>query len=251
MGETTRFQVPGKLISDVAVRAPVGGDNATRIFLLLHGYSQDGQHMLKRLETPIAEWEKQSGGHALILAPSGTYPIPERSENGWHVGYSWYFYDFTTDEYYIDMENAVSLLNGIIAQATHGTVAHAPSGSVGQAGDGGIAARAGVQKTLPVTVIGFSQGGYLAPIFAKSCPQVDRVIGIGCEFLKDEIADPIRFRMDGVHGADDSIVDGLNSQKSHAALVARGVQGTFQLLTGEGHKISRAISECVKQLLLV
>jgi len=242
MSETTRFQVPGKLISDVAVRAPLDGAKPTRVFLLLHGYSQDGQHMLKRLEAPIAEWEKQSGGQALILAPSGTYPIPERSENGWQVGYSWYFYDFTTDEYYIDMENAVLLLNGIVAQAGASFAA--------QSGSSGIAAHAGVQKTLPVTVIGFSQGGYLAPIFAKSSAQVDHVIGIGCEFLKDEIADPIRFRMDGVHGADDSVVDGLNSQKSHAALVARGVQGAFQLLPGEGHKISRAVSECVKQLLL-
>jgi predicted esterase len=221
----TRFQVPGKLISDAFVRAPLGGAKPSRVFLLLHGYSQDGQHIYKRLESAILAWEQSSGGQALIVAPSGTYPQPTRGENGWRVGYSWYFYNDETDEYYIDMENAVLLLNGIVAQAT------------------GNAAK------VPVTVIGFSQGGYLAPFFAKSCPQVDHVIGIGCEFLKDEIADPIRFRLDGIHGADDEVVDGLNSRKSHAALLARGVQGSFQLLSGEGHRISLAISERVKLLL--
>jgi predicted esterase len=227
MPGTTRFQVPGKLISDVAMREPAGGAKPSRVFLLLHGFSQDGQHMFKRLESAISAWEKSSGQHALILAPSGTYPQPERTDKGWRVGYSWYFYNLDTDEYYIDMENGVLLLNGIIAQAE---------------------ARAGV-KNIPVTVIGFSQGGYLAPFFAKSCSQVDHVIGIGCEFLKDEIADPIRFRMDGIHGAEDSVADGVNSQKSHAALVERGVSGSFQLLAGEGHKISPAISERVKLLI--
>lgn len=225
---TTRFQIPGKLISDVVVRTPQGGTKPTRVFLLLHGYSQDGGHIYKRLEAAIAGWEKKSGGHALILAPSGTYPQPERTETGWRIGYSWYFYNDITDEYYIDMENAVLLLNGILDQAE---------------------AMAQVKK-LPATVIGFSQGGYLAPIFAKSHPEVDHVIGIGCEFLKDEIADPIHFRMDGLHGAEDQVVDGLNSRKSHAALAKRGVSGTFQLLAGEGHKISPAITERVRELLL-
>jgi predicted esterase len=238
---TTRFQVPGKLISDVVMREPkvaASGDpvKPSRVFLLLHGFSQDGQHIFKRLESAISAWEQSSGKQALILAPSGTYPQPERTDNGWRVGYSWYFYNLDTDEYYIDMENAVLLLNGIVAQA------------LAQIRD-----QIGAQTQInspPVTVIGFSQGGYLAPFFAKSCPQVDHVIGIGCEFLKDEIADPIRFRLDGIHGVEDAVVDGVNSQKSHAALLERGVKGTFQLLPGEGHKISLAITERVKQLLL-
>ena len=159
---TTRFHVPGKLISDVLVGKPEGGAKPTRIFLLLHGYLQDGPSMARRLESAIEGWEESTGGHALVLAPSGSYPIPERTEKGYHVGYSWYFYDFSTDEYYIDMENSVLLLNGIIAQAEKET-------SV---------------VNLPITVIGFSQGGYLSPIFAKTNPRVDHVIGIGLRVLK-------------------------------------------------------------------
>ena len=57
--------------------------------------------------------------------------------------------------------------------------------------------------------------------------------------------------MDELHGAEDDVVDGANSQKSHEAFLKRGVKGTFQLLEAEGHKISRGVAEQVKKLLLL
>jgi predicted esterase len=217
-----RVSVAGLLIGDVLVRKV---EKPGRVFLLLHGYTQTGEKMLSRLELMISRLEV--GPNALIIAPNAPYPIPERKPEGWKAGFSWYFYDFSTDEYFIDMENAMTYLQGLIDHY-------------------------GLQG-IPTTVIGFSQGGYLAPIFAKRCPQVDHVIGIGCEFLPDEIqcnvGDPVSFRVDQVHGADDPVVSAENSLNSHQILVSRGAKGTFEMVPEEGHRLSLKVLERVKKLL--
>jgi predicted esterase len=217
--QSKRFSIPGKIIGDVILKK---AEKPSRVFILLHGYSQSGEKIYSRLEPAISSSEH--GESAYIIAPNGPYPMPERGPQGWTVGFSWYFYNFETDEYFIDMENAKTYLNGLIE-------------SLGLRG-------------VPTTVVGFSQGGYLAPLFAKECPQVDHVIGIGCEFLKDEIEDPVLFRLDAIHGADDAVVDVDNAQNSHTVLKGRGAKGSYTVLPGEGHRISSAVVDCVKSLLV-
>jgi predicted esterase len=215
-----RFSVPGKLISDVSMH-PV--EKPSRLYLLLHGFSQSGEKIYSRAEHLIL----QSNNSAFILAPNGPYPMAQPSsevgDEGWRVGFSWYFHDPKKDDYFIDMENAVVLLKGMIEEA-------------------GL-------KGIPTTVIGFSQGGYLAPIFAEKCPQVDHVIGIGCEFLKDEMKSPVHFRLDAIHGEEDDIVLSQNSKNSHEALIARGAKGTFISLAGEGHSMNLAVLTALKTLI--
>jgi predicted esterase len=217
--ETKRVSVPGKLISDVIVHSV---DKPSRLYLLLHGFSQSGEKIYSRIESAILH--SKEGAKAFILAPNGPYPMAQSSEDGWRVGFSWYFHDPAKDDYFINMDNSIALLNGMISEM-------------------------GLQG-VPTTVIGFSQGGYLSPLFAEKCPQVDHVIGIGCEFLKDEMQPgKPRFRLDQIHGDDDDIVTAQNSKNSHETLVSRGAEGIFTQVPGEGHSMNLAILAVLKTLI--
>jgi predicted esterase len=214
-----RLSVPGKLISDVIVHSV---EKPSRVFILLHGFSQSGEKIYSRIEPGILH--SAAGSEAFILAPNGPYPMAQPSDDGWKIGFSWYFHDPRKDDYFINMENSTGLLKGMIEEF-------------------GI-------EGVPTTVIGFSQGGYLAPLFAEQCEQVDHVIGIGCEFLKDEMKrGKPRFKLDQIHGEEDDIVTAQNSKSSHEALVARGAEGKFILVPGEGHSLSLAILAQLKDLL--
>jgi predicted esterase len=212
-----RVSVPGKLISDVVTHAV---EKPSRLYLLLHGFSQSGEKIYSRAESAILH--SKDGANAFILAPNGPYPMAQPTDEGWKVGFSWYFHDPMKDDYFIDMENSIELLNGAIEEF-------------------GL-------KGVPTTVIGFSQGGYLSPIFSEKCVQVDHVIGIGCEFLKDEMGKP-RFKMDQIHGDEDDVVTMQNSKNSHDALIARGAEGKFISVPGEGHSMSLAILAELKALI--
>jgi predicted esterase len=195
-------------------------EKPSRLYILLHGFSQSGEKIYSRAEHAILQAKEGT----FILAPNGPYPMAHASDDGWKVGFSWYFHDPAKDDYFIDMENSISLLNGMIDEFS--------------------------LRGVPATVIGFSQGGYLAPLFAEKCPQVDHVIGIGCEFLKDEIKPgKPAFRLDQIHGEEDDIVTPQNSKNSHEALVARGAEGKFVLVPGEGHGMSLAILAALKTLI--
>lgn len=186
-----------------------------RLVVLLHGYEQSGQKMIEKLQSAIPT-------DRVILAPNGPFPLPRRTESGYRMGFSWYFWNPLTDEYYIDMEVAVGMMSELVSR-------------LGYSG-------------LPTTLIGFSQGGYLAPFLAQALPQVDHIIGLGSEYLVDEIPYPVRYRADAVHGAKDEVVSPQNSQKSHAELVRRGAMGEFVLLSETGHRIDASMQSEISRL---
>lgn len=214
-----RTRIPSFLFVDSQMRAPQSGP-PKRLYVLMHGYLQSGKKIYDKLESLIPP-------DSMVLAPNGPFPIPREvsSENGSHfeVGFSWYFYNPKTDEYFIDMEIGVNLVKSLIREMK--------------------------LESIPATLIGFSQGGYLAPFAASNIAQVDHVIGIGCQFLNEELSLPLRFRMDQIHGAQDDVVDPKTSQKSHQALVEAGVKGEFHLLDGTGHRIDAAVRGKLLELL--
>jgi predicted esterase len=210
---TGRTRVPGFLISDYVRR---GVERPCGLVLLLHGYGESGERIYRKLEPSIApELE--------VIAPNGPFPLPERlPEGGYRLGFGWYFYDATKDEYFIDPELAAVYLRNLVQD-------------LGLAG-------------LPLRVIGFSQGGYLAPFLAGTDLRLRHVIGIGCRFLDDELPRLQNVRLDAVHGGDDDRVPVDQSRRSHATLVARGVAGEFRELTGVGHRITPEVVAAVLAL---
>lgn len=208
-----RFELPGTIISDYVLG---GASNPRRLHILLHGYQQNAALLDRKLAPAIPPEDA-------YLALNGPYPLPERTETGFRVGFAWYFYNPATDEYYIDMRVATRL----IAEAVR---------SLGF-------------EDLPKTLIGFSQGGYLAPFAASELRGVTQVVGIACRFLVEELPGTPAFRVDAIHGTEDEITPCLPSRECHMALVRSGVQGKFIELPGVAHRITPEVVDALKTLL--
>jgi predicted esterase len=212
-----RTRISSFLFADYFLQAPLHSQRmAKRLVVLLHGYEQSGEKMMEKLRDVLPS-------DAAILAPNGPFPLPRRTDSGYRIGFSWYFWNPITNEYFIDMEIGVSFIRELVSSLGLGA--------------------------LPTTLIGFSQGGYLSPFLAEAMPQVDHVIGLGCEFLTDEIKLPVKYRVDAVHGALDDVVSAEGAKKAHEALLKSGASGEFQLLSESGHRIDAAMKAAIADLL--
>jgi len=202
---------------DSVIRQPDQGA-PRELILLLHGYATKGRTIYRGLEDVLPK-------DALIIAPNGPFPLPRKKETNTRLGFSWYFYDFPLDEYFIDMKPAIQFIKQGLAHF------------------GAL--------DLPKRVIGFSQGGYIASACALTLSNVRQVIGIGASPLADELSLRLPFRLDHVHGDQDEFVSHERSQAEHAKFVAAGTPGRFELISGLGHEVDDRVREVVRQFLLI
>jgi predicted esterase len=208
---------------DSLIRKPNSGV-ARELVLLLHGFAESGERLFQKLDAALTDDIRE---HALVMAPNALFPMPHKSESGYRVTFSWYFYEPGAAEYYIDMKPAVEFLKeGIRAQGAW---------------------------TLPKRIIGFSQGGFLAPILASELLEVRQLIGLGCEYLVDEIPgrlpDSVPYRVDAVHGSADDQVNPVQARQSHQRLMDAGIKGSFCLLEGTTHRVDDRMRQAVNALL--
>lgn len=216
MGELKgKLSVPAEIPFDYVIREASG--EPRELVLLLHGYSQSGAPMLRKLSSVIPE-------NAVALAPNAPFPFAERVEEKYRMAYSWYFYNFQTDEYVVDMATSLQFLEAGIERLGY--------------------------SNLPLRIVGFSQGGYLAPFLGQKLRQTAQVIGVCSTFLYEEIEGALPFRVDNVVGAQDEIVDPVNSEKSHRELVRRSKGGEFFSLP-VGHRIDEQVARKIGDLLRV
>ena len=190
-----------------------GDKKGKRIYMLLHGYEQNCDYITSRLESSLPK-------NALILAPNGPFPLPKKTSDGLVFNFAWYFYDNVRSTYYIDYQLPATILKGLV-ENLH-------------------------LQNIPMTVIGFSQGGYLAPFVGQIISSVDHVVGIACRFCHEQLG-KINFKIDAIHGRSDSIVDPGRAKLSHEELIRRGALGEFHLLD-EGHKLGKRFKDGVKKL---
>jgi predicted esterase len=160
---------------------------------------------------------------ALILAPNAPFPLPREKNGSIEYGFCWYFYDRTTKNYYLNQALAVSWLKEFLASKN---ITH-----------------------LPLTIIGFSQGGYLAPILGHALPQTNLVMGLGCEFRENLIDPNIHFPLIGLHGANDMVVNVEHSRAEADKLLARKLPVTWETVPDTAHEISERMGMRVKTLL--
>ncbi len=187
-----------------------------QVILLLHGLHERGLRIYRKLINFLP-------GSALILAPNGPFPLPREKENRIEYGHCWYFYDRHTQSYYINQKLAVSVLKELLVSKN---VAH-----------------------LPLIIIGFSQGGYLAPIVGHELPQTKLVIGLGCEFRESLVDEKIQFPLIGLHGANDRVVDVDHSRNDAEKLIKKGLNVVWEAIPDTAHEISDAMGSRVKILL--
>lgn len=211
--EEKRYELKALAVFD-GIERPV--EKPEQVVLLLHGLHERGLRIYRKLIHFLPD-------NALIIAPNAPFPLPREKDGRTEYGYCWYFYDRATKSYYLDQKLACSWLTELLAQKD---ISH-----------------------LPLTIIGFSQGGYLAPILGHALPQTKLVIGLGCEFRENLVDEKIKFPLIGLHGEKDFAVNVNHSKADAEKLIAKGLPVEWEMVPDTAHEISEAMAMRVKTLL--
>ncbi len=139
-------------------------DRALPLLVALHGQGMSAAGFLEALAL-LPEAER------LLLVPEGPYPFEKRSPEGIDVGHSWYIYRGDQAEFRTELERSEAYLVEMVTA---------------------LAERVAVDRER-VTLIGFSQGGYLAGFAALRRPDLFRGLVLAAarlksEFLSEELA---------------------------------------------------------------
>jgi predicted esterase len=176
--------------------------------LLLHGYQDSASALLKRAFTEDPEEFDFN-----ILAPNGLYPVPVKADVGFREAYAWYFVDgarkFVLVAPEIAQENLYRLI-GHLNLLDHQFV-----------------------------IVGFSQGGILAPFVAKKLETVSGIVGVGTMFFSEYYKGlDSSLPVDSIHGIDDDVITLQTSQTGYDELKkAESRPGSFYSIKGLKHTL--------------
>lgn len=184
--------------------------------LLLHGYNERGLRIFRKIRRYLPE-------DSYIIAPNGPFPLPRVKPHRVDFGYAWYFYDPFTKTYHVDQTLVTGLLKELLKQAN--------------------------PENLPVTIIGFSQGGYLAPLIGYAEKNTKHVIGIGCEFRTRFFPSRPAFTLDAIHGEIDPIVSYEHAQTEISSLNDLGINVSWHLIPELKHEISAEVGLTIKKIM--
>lgn len=191
---------------------PTGGWPLT---VALHGWSESAESFAQVLAPAI-----ERGGRAWLI-PNGPLPFEKRRERG--IGYAWYLFAGDQALMRASMGEATAMLSALIGAAVNES-------------DGTINGEA-------VTLLGFSQGGYLAGVSWMDMPGVVGVVCIGGR-LKAEWwprKDGRRVRFLQLHGGSDSSVASELAGKGVEEARALGYEAEMAVFEGAGHEVSAAM----------
>lgn len=179
------------------------------VLLLLHGFNERAKRILRNISSILPQ-------DMAILAPNAPFPLPQRIKNEtgefYKIGFAWYFFDDIKEEFYIDYEYPVQWLKSLLntLKLNH----------------------------RPIIILGYSQGGYLAPFIAQSLENCAGVIGVHCRFRDDLLrAEPQAYPLYSLHAELDDKVDTERSQKSAHNLRQKGYDIQSIVIKGEGHDL--------------
>ena len=211
--EEKRYELRALAVFDGVERAV---DKPEQVILLLHGMNERGLRIYRKLISHLPD-------NALVISPNAPFPLPREKDGRTEYGYCWYFYDRATKSYYLNQKLAVSWLAELLNAKN---IAH-----------------------LPLTIIGFSQGGYLAPILGHALPQTRLVIGLGCEFRENLVDEKIHFPLVGLHGENDFVVNVNHSRSDAEKLIAKGLPVLWEMIPETAHEITELMAKRVHSLL--
>ena len=149
--------------------------------------------------------------------------VPVKKKDEFHAKFAWYFFDPAKKNYYINFDPAADYLKQILN--VYNT------------------------KDLPVHIIGYSQGGYLAPRAAQEIPNTKSVLGIACTFREGRYEFQSGITYNQINSIDDPIVEIEGSRTGFEKLKALGNTGEFIELSSTGHKINEVYLDAIKNYL--
>jgi predicted esterase len=184
---------------------------------LLHGLAERGKRIYRKLKNHLPQ-------DALIIAPNAPFPMSEgRDMSTEGKSYSWYFYNKEHNTYLINQDLAKYWLRDLLI---HLKVTH-----------------------LPLTLIGFSQGGYLAPLVGLNISQTRLVIGLACEFRHHLLPSTLPFKSIQIHGEEDDIIPITDAKREFVKLKENGNDIEFIPVPGTQHEISDEMGQIVGVIL--
>lgn len=201
------------------VKYHLGPATKAGLVVLLHGYQDHAYSMLKRLS-----WAEREDLPFQILASNAPFPVPVWAAGGFKEAYSWYFRDTSRG------------LTLVPPQTTAARVAK-------------LIKDLGYENTKKV-IVGFSQGGYLAPYLAKATPEVRAIIGLGSGYTPEHYEDLKPISVHAIHGSEDKVIDLPRAQSDHASLLSRGFSGSFHIEPGLDHRVDPVLEALVRKLCL-
>lgn len=239
IGHKKNFISPGLHQFDVISNVPFSNSselqNFKEVILLLHGFCEKGATIYKRLGDKINQLLNNNHQDVLILAPNGLYPIlkehpfgpasghNKKAENLLR-GYSWYFYHQSSDSFLIDYKVPAETLGHWINNI--------------------------LPSELPVTIVGYSQGGYLAPFVGLELKNPKKIIGVNCSFREEMLPKVPYFPMYLIQGREDRVIDTELSYLRFEKIKERGLrEGEFIWVPDQDHKLTKEISQVVLETL--
>jgi predicted esterase len=191
--------------------------NKKGLAVLLHGFQDHAGSMLKRLG-----WLERDDLPFQVFASNAPFPVPAWTGTGWKEAYSWYFRDASRGLTLVPPQLTCDRIAKLLQSIGH--------------------------EHTPKVLIGFSQGGYLAPYLAKATPNVKGIIGLGTGFTNEPYEGLSGLTVHGLHGADDKVIDLQRAQSDHAELLTKGFKGTFHIEPALDHRVDAALEPRVKRL---
>ncbi len=193
-------------------------DGSGPLIICLHGYGQSGEKFYNSIASILPK-------NAKVLIPNGPFPLPGKARTAEALGHAWYFYDAKSDEYYVSYDIAVGLIVKLIDHFN--------------------------LTSCEKTILGYSQGGYLAPFLAQELTNLKNIVSINGSFRIDKMKQgKEEFVVHAINGADDDIVDPLQAQQKHAQLDIFQRRGDFHLLPDTHHRINKDVLAVLKNYLI-
>lgn len=180
-------------------------DDDEPIYILLHGYCENAQKMWRRFSQLFSE-------EINLLALNGPYPIPVKKDDGYEIGYSWFFFDPETGQYYIHYDVVVDYFKNF--------------------------AKALNIENRDLRLIGFSQGGYCLPHLAQAHQNVTKCISLGAQLvIESPQFTQKNLKFYSLHGSADESVD-IDRAQTLFNTLPDAVKGEFISYEGLTHKPS-------------
>ena len=183
------------------------------LVVLLHGYQDNAQSLLKRLG-----WVEENLPFQ-FLAINGPFPVPVWNAKGFKEAYSWYFRDTAKGLVIVTPQTTAQFVAQLLTDL-------------------------GLDKHKKV-IFGFSQGGYLAPYIAKLSANVKGLIGLGCGYTVEGYESLNPLPVYALHGVKDEIVPIAQSRQEFESILARGFRGEFTELPELTHKVEPELSPLI------
>jgi len=195
----------------------LSGKICSQNLLLLHGYEQTASTYYEQLQS-ILTLDTYN-----IIIPNGLYPLPTREKDKYEMNYAWYFYDHIKDHFVVPMDNANNYLKNILEKEQI--------------------------LNLPTTVIGYSQGGFLATQLKKAIPSIQKIIAISCHFRKRIVTLPAEINI-AINGTDDKMICANEAQEYFNDFINQDHRSKFYQVEGMGHKLNKEGLKLVQKSLL-